>query len=152
MWKAVGRDPGIFCKDPKDLLSKHQDTIEEIRLIQTDLITIRQLISISQRVHGSGAAWEEIKTRAVAERILLCKHVEGKPLFTAMLRLYAEAHSELRDSLQPEPQQMEPTEEFREQRRCKRNPSDDQVAVLKKTACTSGSISVKMSPTGSAPH
>jgi hypothetical protein len=42
-----------------------------------------------------------------------------------MLRLYAAIHREMRDSVLPAKQQ--PTEVFREQRRRKRNPSDDQV-------------------------
>jgi hypothetical protein len=79
---------------------------------------------------------------------VLCKHLEGKALFTAMLRLYAATHKELRDSLQPEPEQEEPTEEFREKRRRKQNPSYEQPAVLKKTGGTSGSVPVKTSPTG----
>jgi hypothetical protein len=43
---------------------------------------------------------------------VLCKHLEGKALFAAMLRLYAAVHREMRDSVMPE--QKESTEEFRE--------------------------------------
>jgi hypothetical protein len=101
-------------------------------------------MSISPSVNGKGASWIEITSRAEAERIVLCKHLEGKSLFTAMLRLYAVTHRELRDSLQPEPDQEEATEEFREQRRRKQNPSNEQPAVLKKTA---GSLPAKTSAT-----
>jgi hypothetical protein len=69
---------------------------------------------------------------------VLCKHLEGKARFTAMLRLYAATHRKLRDRLQSE--QEEPTEEFREQKRRKRNSSDEQPVVPKKTAITSGSV------------
>jgi hypothetical protein len=134
-----------FERNIEDLLAKHQDSIEKIGLIHTGLITIGQLINISPSVNGNGASWKEITSRAEAERIVLCKHLEGKPLFTAMLRLYAATHRDLRDSLQPEQEQEEATEAFREQRKRKRNPSDEQPAVLKKTA---GSVPAKTSPTG----
>jgi hypothetical protein len=55
---------------------------------------------------------------------MLCKHLDGKAFFTGILRLYADIHREIRDSLQPEHE--EQTEEFREQKRLKRNPSDGQ--------------------------
>jgi hypothetical protein len=85
----------------EELLTKYQATVEEIRLIQTGLIAIGQVINNSPRVNGKGDAWKEIITRAEAERMVLCKHQEGKPLFTAMLRLYAATHWELLDTLQP---------------------------------------------------
>jgi hypothetical protein len=145
-----------FERNLDDLISKHNDSIEEIRLIHTGLITIGQLIlitigqliNISPSVNGNGAAWKEITSRTEAERIVLCKHQEGKPLFTAMLHLYAAMHREFRDSLQPEPEQKESTEKFREERSRKRKPSDEEPAVLKKTAGTSGSVPAKTSPTG----
>jgi hypothetical protein len=82
---------------------------------------------------------KEITTRVEAERAVLCKHLDGKALFAAILSLYATTHTELRGSLLPVPEQEEPTEEYREQRRRKRNPSDEQPAVLMKTA---GSVPV----------
>jgi hypothetical protein len=133
-----------FETNIEDLLSKHQDSIE-IRLIHAGLITLGKLVNILPSVNDNGASWIEITSRAEAEMIVLCKHLEGKPLFTAMLRLYAATHRKLRDSLQTEPDQEKATEEFREQRRRKRNPSDEQPAVLKKTA---GSVPAKTSPTG----
>jgi hypothetical protein len=36
------------------------------------------------------------------EKSILCKRLNGKALFTGMLRLYAETHRELEDSLLPE--------------------------------------------------
>jgi hypothetical protein len=82
-------------------------------------------------------AWKEITTRAEAERVVLCKHLEGKALFAAILCLVATTHKELRGSLLPVPEQEEPTEEFRELRRRKRNPSEEQAAT-KKTSGTKG--------------
>jgi hypothetical protein len=46
-----------FERNLDDLISNHNDSIEEIRLIQTGLITIGKLINISPRVNGNGAAW-----------------------------------------------------------------------------------------------
>jgi hypothetical protein len=40
----------------------------------------------------------------------------------------------------PQPEQTESNEEFREQRRSKRNPSDDQATLSKKTAVTNTSV------------
>jgi hypothetical protein len=43
--------------------------------------------------------WQELLTKAEAERAVLCKHLDGKALFLAVLRMYAAIHGELRDSL-----------------------------------------------------
>jgi hypothetical protein len=102
------------------------------------MLTIGQLIYKSPRVNGNGMVWKEMTARAEAERTVLCKHLDGKALFTGMLHLYAAIHREMHDSLQPE--QEESTEEFREQRRQKRNPSDEDATVPKKTAVTSGIV------------
>jgi formamidopyrimidine-DNA glycosylase len=72
--------------------------------------------------------WKELIARAEAERTVLCKHLDGKALFTAMLRLYAAIHREMRGSFRPEQQQ---TEEFRQQRRRKRNLSEEQAKKSK---------------------
>jgi hypothetical protein len=68
--------------------------------------------------------WKGLVAKAEAERVVLCKHLDGKALFTATLRLYAALHRELRATILPARQTS--TEEFREQRRRKRNPSDEQ--------------------------
>jgi hypothetical protein len=44
--------------------------------------------------------WKELVAKSEAERRVLCKHLEGKALFTAILRMYA-ANRELRESLLP---------------------------------------------------
>jgi hypothetical protein len=49
-----------FERNIEDLLSKHQDSIEEIRQIHTGLITKGQLINISPSVNGNGASWKNI--------------------------------------------------------------------------------------------
>jgi hypothetical protein len=63
--------------------------------------------------------WKELIARAEAERAVLCKHLDGKALFTAILRLYAAIHRVMHDFVLPAQQQS--TEEFSDQRRRKRN-------------------------------
>jgi predicted Zn-ribbon and HTH transcriptional regulator len=75
--------------------------------------------------------WKDLIAKAEAERVVLYKHLDGKALFTAMLRLYAALHREMRDTVLPA--QQKSTEEFREQRRRKRNPSDEQAKKSKTT-------------------
>jgi hypothetical protein len=58
-------------------------------------------------------------------------------LFTGILHLYAAVHRGMNERLQPE--QVESPEEFREQKRRKRNLSDKQTNLPNKTAVTSGS-------------
>jgi hypothetical protein len=63
------------------------------------------------------------------------KHLEGKTLIEAILRLYATTHSEMMETLDHEVQEgAESKEEFREQRRRKRNPSEDQATQAKKSS------------------
>jgi hypothetical protein len=64
---------------------------------------------------------------------MLCKYLDGKALFTTMLHLYAAIHRERGDSVLPE--QEESTEEFLEQRRRKRNPSEEQAKRSKTKLC-----------------
>jgi hypothetical protein len=66
---------------------------------------------------------ELLRIRAVPRRCKQCKHLDDKALFAVVLRLYAGIHRELRNSTQIE--DAESDTEFREQRRRKRNPSND---------------------------
>jgi hypothetical protein len=129
-----------FERNLGGLVAQNPTCVEEIKLIQAGLITIGQLINDSPRENGNGTAWKEVITRAEAERAVLCKHLEGKALFAAILRLYATTHTELRGSLLPVPEPVEPSEEFREQRRRKRNPSDEQPTVPKKAVTAANSV------------
>jgi prophage tail gpP-like protein len=74
-------------------------------------------------------AWTVLLAKAEAERVVLCKHLDGTLLFTAMLRVYAALHRALLETILPARQTS--TEEFREQRRRKRNPSDEQAKKSK---------------------
>jgi hypothetical protein len=78
--------------------------------------------------------WKDLVAKAEAERVVLCKHLNGKALFTATLRLYAALHRELRGTILPARQTS--TEEFREQRRRKRIPSDEQAKKSKPATLT----------------
>jgi hypothetical protein len=100
-----------------NLLEAHPDCSEELALLRKGLQTIGQLIHISPPGNGNGVVWKELIAKAEAERVVLCKHLGGRVLFTAMLRLHAALHRELRDSAQPVQQSL--SEEFREQRRHK---------------------------------
>jgi hypothetical protein len=91
-----------------------------------------QLIHTSPSINGNGAVWKELITKSEAKRTVLCKHLGGKVLFTATLRIYAAIHREMRVSLLPE--HKESTEEFREQRRRKRNFSEEQAKRPKPTS------------------
>jgi hypothetical protein len=104
-----------YEKNMDDLSNKSPDCIEQIRLIHAGLVTIGQLIHDSSPVNGDGNTWKQIISKAEDERSILCKHLEGKALFTAVLHPYATTHRELRDSRQPEPVQEEQNEKFREQ-------------------------------------
>jgi hypothetical protein len=104
-------------------LAANPDCQEEIELLKRGLRTIGQLVHISPSENGNGRVWKELIMKAEAERIVLSKHLDGKALFTAVLRLYAETHRELRETLLPEGK--DTPEEVCEQRRRKRNPSED---------------------------
>jgi hypothetical protein len=82
-----------------------------------------QLILKSPPVNGSSSTWQELLNKAESERAVLCMHLDGKALFTAMLRMYAAIYREIRDSLQLG---KEHSEKFREQKRRKRIPSKEQ--------------------------
>jgi hypothetical protein len=114
----------LFNNKHDDIVARHPDCTEELWLIRTALHTIGQLIHIAPPVNGNGALWERLVTRAEAERTILCKHLDGKALFTGILRLYAAIHRGMNETLQSE--QVESPMEFREQKRRKRNASDKQ--------------------------
>jgi hypothetical protein len=138
-----------FERKHDELLAGHPDCSEELALLKTVLHMIGQLIRISPPVNGNGGLWIELVARVETERAVLCKHLDGKALFTAMLRLYAAIHREMRDSVLPDSQQ--PKEKFREQRRRKRNPSDNQVKKPKPSLPTPGSRDPRLQPKREVP-
>jgi hypothetical protein len=135
-WKEV-----LNCYENKhdELLAGHPDCREEIGLVLTAIIKIGQLIHTSPPVNGNGAVWKELVARAEAEITVLSKHLDGNALFTGILCLYAAIHREMAATLQTK--QVETEEEFREQKRRKRNLSDKQTKQKRKTDTKSGTVS-----------
>jgi hypothetical protein len=65
---------------------------------------------------------------------VLCKHFDGKPLFTGMLRLYTATHREIEDSLLPECAQGKLEAEPHSKRRKRNSNSDDGRGISKREA------------------
>jgi hypothetical protein len=128
-WKAIES----FHSNHEELSERNPDCQKELELLKSGLRTIGQHIHTSPSVNGNGngRVWKELVTKAEAERTVLCKHLDGKALFTAILRLYVAIHRETRESLLRE--EKETPEEFREQRRRKRNPLEEQAKKSKPT-------------------
>jgi hypothetical protein len=76
--------------------------MEEINFVRTELVKIGQLIQTSPPQNGKGLTWKRLVDKAQNEKNVLCKHLDGKALFTGMMRLYAAIQRELVDSLLPE--------------------------------------------------
>jgi hypothetical protein len=131
-WAAV---VSSFERKHDELVARHPDCAEDIALLRKALTTISKLIHISPPINGNGPVWQELLSNAEAERAVLCKHLDRRALFLAVLRMYAAINREPRDSLVTEEQQ---TEEFREQRRRKRNTSEDESKKLKTSKPTPG--------------
>jgi hypothetical protein len=127
-WKAV---ESSFHRNYEELQERNPDCQEELELLRSGLRTIGQLIDTSPSVNGNGRVWKELIIKAEAERTALSKHLDGKALFTAVLRLYDATHRELREILLPEGK--DTPEEFREQRRHKRNPLEEHAKRSKPT-------------------
>ena len=125
-WRAI---VASYERNHESLKSNNPGCEEDIDLLGQGLRTIGRLIHASPSINGNGAVWTQLLSKSEDERSVLCRHLDGKALFTGLLRLYATTHRELRESLLPEPS--ESIEEFREQRRRKRNPSEEQTKKLK---------------------
>jgi hypothetical protein len=117
-----------------ELLEAHPVCSEKLPLLRSGLHTVGQLIRISPPTNGNSAVWKNLVARAEAERAVPCKLLDGKPIFTAMLQLYAALHREMPDSFLLA--QQKSTQEFRELRRHKRNPSDDKAKNSKTSVPT----------------
>jgi hypothetical protein len=61
--------------------------MEEINFVRTKLVKIGQLIQISLPQNGNGITWKRLVNKAENEKNVLCKHLDGKALFTGMMRL-----------------------------------------------------------------
>jgi hypothetical protein len=77
------------------LISDHPGANQEIDLVRTALVTIGQLVQKSPLLNGTEAVWKQLIIRAEEEKSVLCKHLDGKALFTGILRPYASMHREM---------------------------------------------------------
>jgi hypothetical protein len=77
--------------------------VKQIGLIHTARIKIGQLIRASPPINGNGAAWKQFTAQAMRERAVVCKHLDGKPMVTAMRRLYAATFREMTETAAVEP-------------------------------------------------
>jgi hypothetical protein len=122
-----------FERHRDELAKNYPEAVDEIGLIHTALIMFGQLIRASAPFIGNGAAWQRLTAQAESERAVLCKHMDGKSMLTAMRRLYSATFREMTENAAVEPAQPteSPEEEFREQRRRKGIPSDDHAQALR---------------------
>lgn len=74
------------------LITAHLDTGEEIGLVHTALIKTGQRVRNSFRANGDGPLWKELTNKSEAKRTILCKHLDGKALFTRLRRLCSVVH------------------------------------------------------------
>jgi hypothetical protein len=70
--------------------------------------------------------------KAEAEKRVLCKHSKGKALYAGLHHLYAEVHREMNETLLLK--HATSNDEFREQKRRKRNASDSETKHIKQAA------------------
>jgi hypothetical protein len=91
-----------FDKQHETLIANNRKATQEINLVRTGLVKIGQLIQTSPQQNRNGVTWKRLIDKAENEKNVLCKQLDGKVLFTGMLRLYATTHRELKDSFLPE--------------------------------------------------
>jgi hypothetical protein len=68
---------------------------------------------------------------------ILCKHLDGKALFTGLMRLYAATHREMVETVQADhsdKHEVDEHEGFKQQRRRKRSSSGEEQKQIKKAA------------------
>jgi hypothetical protein len=100
-----------FERHRDELAVSYPDVVEAIGLIRTALIKIGQVILSSPPINGIGAVWKRLTAQAESERAVLCKHLDGKPMPTAMRRLYAATFREMSETIVQGAVQL--SEEFR---------------------------------------
>jgi hypothetical protein len=97
-WTAV---LACFDKQYEKLIVNNRDATEDINLIRKGLIEIGQLILTSPQQNGKSATRKRPVEKTENEKNVLCKHLDGKALFTGLLRFYAAIHREMENSLLP---------------------------------------------------
>jgi hypothetical protein len=127
-WRAV---LASFDKQHVTLIANNPDATEEINLFRTGLVKVGELIQTSPQKNGNGATWKRLVDKAENEKSVLCKPLDGKALFTGMLRLYAATHREMEDSLLLECAQGKEVTEPHSKRRIRNSDSDDGSSISK---------------------
>jgi hypothetical protein len=130
-WRAV---LASFDKQYETVIAKNPDATKEINLIRTGLIKIGQLIQTSPQQNRNGATWKRLVDKAESEKSVLYKHLDGKLLFTGLLRLYTATHREMEESLLSECAQGIEEAEPHSKRRKRNNDSDDGSSISKREA------------------
>jgi hypothetical protein len=123
-----------FDKQHETLITNNPDATEEINLVRTELVKIGQLLQTSPPQNGNGVTWKRLVDKAENEKNVLSKHLNGKALFTGMMRLYLAIHRELEDSLLPECAKGSEEDVPRSKRRKRNNDSDDGSSTGKREA------------------
>jgi hypothetical protein len=123
-----------FDKQHKTIKINNPDATEEINLVRTELVKIGQLIQTSPPQNGNGVTWKRLVDKAENEKNVVCKHLDGKALFTGIMRLYAAIHRELEDSLLPEFAKGREEDVPRSKRRKRYSDSDDGSRTAKREA------------------
>jgi hypothetical protein len=123
-----------FDKQHETLITNNPDATEEINLVRTEPIKIGQFIQTSPPQNGNGVSWKRLVNKAENEKNVLGKHLDGKALFTGMMRLYAAIHRELGDSLLPECDKGSEEDVPRSKRQKRYSDSDDGSSTGKRKA------------------
>jgi hypothetical protein len=76
-----------FDKEHENLIKNNPDATKEINLVRTVLVEIDQLLQTSPQKNGNDVTWKHLIDQTENEKNILCKHLDGKALFTGMLRL-----------------------------------------------------------------
>jgi hypothetical protein len=125
---------------------KHPDAgsvMEKVHLVLKD---IASLAGCTPKSVGESEPWKNVITKAAETRRNLRQILQGKQLYSALHGVYSEVLADLKIVLQQSASKVEDNqtnepgaqEDFREQRRRKRKPSDGKVSAKKVATTTDG--------------
>jgi hypothetical protein len=118
------------------LKENYPDVAQEVGNIFAAHFKIEQLANESPKGNVNGFAWRKLAHRAEADRNSLCRHLNGKAVFTGLVHLYTTTHREMVVcSSRPQGHTTKCChEDFKEQKRRKRRSSDEQPKEPKRAA------------------
>jgi hypothetical protein len=90
----------VFEIVQEKLIAGHPDAKMEIDLIRDTLLQICQLVRSSPNNNANELKLEQLTDTAETEMKTLAKYVEGKALYTSLLKLYSSVYKEMRDLVQ----------------------------------------------------